>query len=50
MKAHGVQQLVECGAGTVLAGLTKRIDQDITAVSLQGPEDIEKFLNGAPGA
>jgi [acyl-carrier-protein] S-malonyltransferase len=44
MKAHGVSHLVECGAGTVLAGLTKRIDKDITAVSLQGPEDIENFL------
>jgi len=44
MKGKGVEQLVECGAGNVLAGLTKRIDKEITAVSLQGPEDIENFL------
>jgi len=45
MKAQGVEQLVECGAGTVLAGLTKRIDKEITAISLQAPEDIASFLN-----
>ncbi len=44
MKAHGVSQLVECGSGAVLAGLTKRIDKEITAVSLQTPEDIDAFL------
>jgi [acyl-carrier-protein] S-malonyltransferase len=44
MKAQGVEQLVECGAGSVLAGLTKRIDKEIVAVSLQAPEDIENFL------
>lgn len=44
MKAQGVEQLVECGAGSVLAGLTKRIDKEITATSLGTPEDIEKFL------
>lgn len=45
MKEQGVEQLVECGAGTVLAGLTKRIDKEVTAVSLQTPEDITTFLN-----
>lgn len=44
MKAKGIGQLVECGAGAVLAGLTKRIDKEITALSLQTPEDIEGFL------
>ncbi|MBV8548685.1 MAG: ACP S-malonyltransferase [Alphaproteobacteria bacterium] len=44
MKQLGVEQLVECGAGAVLAGLTKRIDKEITALSLQTPEDIENFL------
>jgi [acyl-carrier-protein] S-malonyltransferase len=44
MKAQGIEQLVECGAGSVLAGLTKRIDKEITALSLQGPEEIEGFL------
>jgi [acyl-carrier-protein] S-malonyltransferase len=44
MKAQGVEQLVECGAGSVLAGLTKRIDKEVTAISLGTPDDIEKFL------
>lgn len=44
MKEQGVTQLVECGSGTVLAGLTKRIDKEIAAVSLQTPEDIEAFI------
>ena len=48
MKAQGVEQLVECGAGTVLAGLTKRIDKEIAALSLGTPEEIEKFLESRP--
>ncbi|MGE3623143.1 MAG: ACP S-malonyltransferase [Bdellovibrionales bacterium] len=44
MKGQGVTQLVECGAGNVLAGLARRIDRELAAVSLQGPEDIEAFL------
>ncbi len=49
MKEHGVTRLVECGAGAVLAGLAKRIDKSIAAVSLQGPEDVEAFLSHAHG-
>lgn len=45
MKNLGVTQLVECGAGTVLAGLTKRIDKEISAMALQKPEEIATFLN-----
>jgi [acyl-carrier-protein] S-malonyltransferase len=44
MKEQGVTQMVECGAGKVLAGLCKRIDRDIAAVSLQTPEDIDAFI------
>ena len=44
MKALGVDSLVELGAGKVLAGLAKRIDREMTAVSIQGPADIEAFL------
>lgn len=44
MKANGVEQLVECGTGNVLAGLTKRIDKELPALSLQIPEDIDNFL------
>jgi [acyl-carrier-protein] S-malonyltransferase len=44
MKALGVDSLVEIGAGKVLAGLTKRIDREMSAVSIQGPADIDAFL------
>ena len=44
MKEHGVQQLVECGAGTVLAGLTKRIDKEIYAVSMHTTEEVDAFI------
>ncbi len=44
MKAKGVEQLVECGAGSVLAGLARRIDKELASVSLQAPADIENFL------
>jgi [acyl-carrier-protein] S-malonyltransferase len=44
MKAEGVTSLVEIGAGKVLSGLAKRIDRDLTAISIQGPADIDAFL------
>jgi len=44
MKELGVDTLVEVGAGKVLAGLTKRIDKEIQAVSINGPADVESFL------
>ncbi|MEE3622537.1 ACP S-malonyltransferase [Nitrospirillum sp. BR 11752] len=44
MKEQGVEQLVELGAGKVLAGMAKRIDKDMTAVSLGLPADIDAFL------
>ncbi len=44
MKALGVGELVECGAGKVLAGLAKRIDKELTAQTLGTPAEIEAFL------
>lgn len=44
MKAEGVEQLVEVGAGKVLSGLTRRIDKELTSVALNEPADIEGFL------
>jgi len=44
MADQGVGELVELGAGKVLSGLARRIHPDLTAVSLQGPADIETFL------
>jgi [acyl-carrier-protein] S-malonyltransferase len=44
MKNKGVDRLVEAGAGKVLSGLARRIDRELTGVSLNGPDDIEEFL------
>ncbi len=46
LRARGVDRLVEIGAGKVLAGLARRIDKDLAAVSLGTPADIETFLKG----
>lgn len=45
MKAHGVEQLVELGSGKVLTGLARRIDKALTGTAVNGPADIEAFLN-----
>lgn len=44
LKEKGVEQVVEAGSGTVLAGLMKRIDKDVQAVSLHLPAEIDTFL------
>jgi [acyl-carrier-protein] S-malonyltransferase len=44
MKDAGVHTLIELGAGKVLTGLTKRIDAELTGISVQTPQDIEDFL------
>jgi [acyl-carrier-protein] S-malonyltransferase len=38
----GIREFVECGPGRVLAGLLKRIDPEVTCVSLETYEDIAK--------
>jgi [acyl-carrier-protein] S-malonyltransferase len=37
IKARGVRTLVECGPGKVLAGMTRRIDAELTGVALYDP-------------
>ncbi len=44
MKAKGVDTLIEVGSGKVLTGLVRRIDRELTGVSVQGPDDIETLL------
>ncbi|MDD4616080.1 MAG: ACP S-malonyltransferase [Alphaproteobacteria bacterium] len=46
MKQQGVSQLIECGNGSALAGMAKRIDKEVAAVSLSTPQGIETFLKG----
>jgi len=44
MKADDVDTLVELGAGKVLSGLARRIDPDVTGVSVGTPSELESFL------
>ena len=44
MRGHGITTVVEIGAGKVLTTMAKRIDKDLTLVSVETPQDIEAFL------
>lgn len=44
MKDLGIDTLVELGAGRVLSSLTRRIDHEMTGFAVNGPADIEAFL------
>ena len=46
MKYAGVGRLVEIGHGKVLTGMTRRIDREISGVSVGSPKDIDVFLCG----
>ena len=43
-KGQGITEIVELGAGKVLAGLVRRIDKDIAVRSIGTPADIDAFL------
>lgn len=44
MSAEGITHIVECGPGKVLAGLVKRIDKNITVLSITDPNSLEQTL------
>ena len=44
MKEQGVTEMIELGAGKVLAGLVRRFDKDITCESVETPEQIEALI------
>ncbi|MAE51698.1 MAG: [acyl-carrier-protein] S-malonyltransferase [Micavibrio sp.] len=44
MKDHGVEHMVELGAGKVLSGLVRRIDREIACESVGTPEQIEALI------
>ena len=43
MKHLGVRELVEIGAGKVLSGLARRIDRELTGLSVGTPAHVEAF-------
>jgi len=49
MKAQGVEQMIELGAGKVLSGLIRRIDKDIATESVGTPETIEALITKLKG-
>jgi len=44
MRAQGVTHVVECGPGKVLTGLVKRIDGDLTSLSITDPASLDAAL------
>ena len=44
LRDQGVETLVELGAGKVLTGLVRRIDRDLTGMSVSSPRDVEDVL------
>lgn len=44
LREQGVATLVEIGAGRVLTGLTKRINPDLSGISVGTPQEIDAFL------
>lgn len=43
LRSQEVEEVVEIGAGRVLAGLAKRIDRDLAARSVGAPDELEAF-------
>lgn len=44
MAGHGIDTLVEIGAGKVLSGMTRRIDKSLSGLNIQDPEHLESFI------
>jgi [acyl-carrier-protein] S-malonyltransferase len=44
MRAEGVEEIVEIGAGRVLSGLSKRIDRELATANVGTPPEIDVFL------
>lgn len=44
MKQQGITHIVECGPGTVLSGLTKRIEPELVGLSITDPASLNAVL------
>jgi [acyl-carrier-protein] S-malonyltransferase len=49
MAEEGVEMVLECGPGKVLAGLAKRIDRSIDALAVFDPDSVDKALEATGG-
>ncbi|WP_346836456.1 ACP S-malonyltransferase [Microbulbifer sp. SAOS-129_SWC] len=47
MAAEGVERLLECGPGKVLAGLAKRIDRGLSTFNIEAPAQLKEALIAA---
>ncbi|MCW9014500.1 MAG: ACP S-malonyltransferase [Gammaproteobacteria bacterium] len=45
MMAQGIDAIVECGPGKVLAGLNRRIDKSATNYTIDSAENLQKFID-----
>jgi [acyl-carrier-protein] S-malonyltransferase len=45
LASEGVDAVAEVGAGKVLSGLARRIEPELTAVSIETPDDVDAFLS-----
>lgn len=45
MVAEGITSVVECGPGKVLAGLSRRIDRNVTVTCIDTPDALQKALD-----
>jgi [acyl-carrier-protein] S-malonyltransferase len=50
LKSQGVDTLVECGPGKILAGLTRRIDKNMVMLPAYDPDSFDKALRITGGA
>jgi len=44
MSKHGVEKIIECGPGKVLAGLTRRIDKSLSANAIIDKSSLEETI------
>ena len=49
MAGQGVTELVEIGAGKALSGMARRIDRALSAVAVNGPDDVKKLAEAISG-
>jgi [acyl-carrier-protein] S-malonyltransferase len=49
MAGQGVTEFVEIGAGKALSGMSKRIEKGVSAVAVNGPEDVKRLASAIGG-